>query len=74
VNPSLNSIDTKTELCQSCGLDRKVAREILSEPIFLIVLNERTCRPQRIVNENRDLAEKAVYGCEECRKVLGLDD
>jgi hypothetical protein len=47
---------------------------MLSEPVFLEVINERTGRPQRIVNENRDLAEKAAYGCEECRKVLGLDD
>ena len=74
VNPSSIIIERKTDVCQSCGLDRNVAREILAEPIFFAIINEHTRKPQLTINENRDLCEKAASGCEECRKVLGLDD
>ena len=74
MNPTITIIRTKTDVCQSCGLDRNVARDMLQEPLFIMEEDYYTGMPRRVINETRDLAEKAAYDCEECRKVLGLDD
>ncbi len=76
----MNPIDTmvsqrptrKQDLCQTCGLDRNVVREALTEPVFWEhgYNGNALC----VLNENRQTCVFAASGCDECKKVLGLED
>ncbi len=62
----------KQDLCQTCGLDRNVVREALDEPVFWEY--EYNGNTLCTLNENRQTCVFAASGCDECRKVLGLED
>lgn len=57
------------DICQTCGLDRNMARETLSEPVWYGSEESK----HLVLNENRQTVVFAASGCDECKKMLGLD-